>query len=812
MAFLHRYKIHAVKEIVMEHLQKQMNHLELDQLPKIFKLSLAVFFSKEQRQELPEGHESAISLLNPFYLRLLRKHYKNPTKKSRVLWDLLQSKDLAVQVPKSMIQAAFEKHQRTLTAVGVTPCHILTEFRTRMRDFCQEVLKEFRNETTLPPQRAYFRTKRSEGGCRNYYKSLGLINSLGFLSREKGDRRIDPPVLHICGPPGKGKSFLQEAVIAALSRRFGYFKPDVYSRTVGTDHWDGYRGQLIASIDDAFSAREDEKDCLEIIQICSNLPYVLPMAKLEEKGRKFTSDFLFISSNFAHLAGNVAMQCLPALRRRIYPTFELLERRGTLYRIRQDWFNKETGTIVPGTIREFQFHDLVEFLVDYLVTLHSQRKLSSDNVNVPIVPSAFGEPGLGLSFPVEAPQGVPTVKAVAIPEPLKVRMITKGEEETWVLKPVQKAMWRALGHFDCFRLTQSPDIPLDLLGSWSQGHYLLSGDYESATDNLNMDIMQVAVDELKKVVPQFYHSWLNWEGGPHDIEYPDYTGLLTVRQTRGQLMGSLLSFPILCVANATTIGIAQRRPLSETQCLINGDDILFTGSSRLIGSWKRVSRAMGLIPSIGKNYCSPTWGSINSQLIIRDSRNTYRHVATGLFGPTEKVRSYKSCIYHALRIEPDSKPSIVIRAKRVLVRTPESLDIPVDYGGLGVSFDREPTLLDKEIYFFKLTSKGIQRVGELDDFCFYRVPKHLLRRYESVLASQRVREIPSVDSTDEDTEIFPWTRFRNFQKWYKGVPCLRDRIRKANLPSEIPLRLVKSVTVRVPRVNESFINNLKTRI
>lgn len=814
-AFLHRYKIHAVTRVLEEHLQQKMLHLDLSQLPSTFKLSLATFFSRELGQELPKGAESSIPVLNNFYLRLLRKTYKTPSRKTRVLWDLLQCKDLAAKVPKEMIQAAFEKHQKTLTAVGVTPCHILTEFRTRMRDFCEKVRYEFRNETTLPPRRAYFNTKRSEGGCLSHFKKQGLIQSSGFLSRDTSDRRIDPPVLHIFGEPGKGKSHLQEAIIRSLSRRYGYDSPNVYSRTVGSDHWDGYRGQLIASIDDAFSSQQEDADCFEIIQICSNLPYVLPMADLKEKGRMFSSDFLFLSSNYPQICGST-LNNKPALFRRIFPAYKLLERNGDNYRIQR--FTYDSGEfggrgMTPGIILELKFKHLVEYLVDQLVYLHSERKLSSDNVFVPIVKSTFGEPGLSITFKREPPSGLPRVKAVAIPEPLKVRMITKGQEETWVMKPVQKAMSQALRHFDCFRLTHEAQIPLELLESFDQHKYLLSGDYESATDNLNMDIMSVAIEELKKVLPKFYHKWLDWEGGAHEIEYPKETGLNTVLQTRGQLMGSLLSFPILCVANATTIGMAQRRSLEETQCLINGDDILFSGTQRCINSWKKISSAMGLIPSIGKNYQSPSWGTVNSQLVIRDKNNSYSVRATGLFGPTQKVANFKSCIATALSIEPHSKSSLVIRARSLLKQTPESIDIPTDFGGLGISFDKDPSLQDKEIYFFRLMAKGVCRVGELDDVQFHRVPKHLLKLYQSVLSSMKIVEVPDLELRgDEDNVPFAWGRFRSFQKWYKTVPYLRDRIRKSDLQKELPLRLVKTVTVRIPKVNEAFINSLRIRV
>ena len=87
---------------------------------KIFKLSLATYFSQTMRQELPEDHTNAIKLFLHREQDLIFKYCH--TMKRRVMfgWDLLQCKDLAETVPKEMIQAAYEKHHRTLSCGSVT--------------------------------------------------------------------------------------------------------------------------------------------------------------------------------------------------------------------------------------------------------------------------------------------------------------------------------------------------------------------------------------------------------------------------------------------------------------------------------------------------------------------------------------------------------------------------------------------------------------------------------------------------------------------------------------------------------------------
>jgi hypothetical protein len=401
--------------------------------------------------------------------------------------------------------------------------------------------------------------------------------------------------------------------------------------------------------------------------------------------------------------------------------------------------------------------------------------------------------------------------AHAIPEPLKVRIITKGDELNWILKPVQKAMWRALQEFPCFKLTGTPEIPLDTIASW-KGSNLLSGDYEAATDNLNMDIMDLAVSELVKVLPQEYHKWLSWEGGCHEIHYPPDSKLSPVLQTRGQLMGSLLSFPILCVANAATIGMVLKKDLIDLPALINGDDILFKANLRQIEQWKRVSSSMGLKPSIGKNYMAPGWGTINSQLVVLEGSRAV-HESTGSFGATGKVSNYLQCLCEAIRIDPENKPSFIVQAKKILKRTPQSVDISVDFGGLGpINFKKEE-LRDKEIYIFKLLKRSFSKILEIDDQQYWRLPKHLFMLYKNVLNCKVIREIPDIDPDEaDDDRIFPYREFRQFQKWYKSVPVVRERVWSVSFEKEIPLNLIKPVTVLIPKSHEKFVENLKIRI
>lgn len=145
----------------------------------------------------------------------------------------------------------------------------------------------------------------------------------------------------------------------------------------------------------------------------------------------------------------------------------------------------------------------------------------------------------------------------------------------------------------------------------------------------------------------------------------------TFRQSRGQLMGNILSFPVLCIINfATYLNSSldfvtanienrftepedlqmlencrkfvkvkvtvdgetftfkpelrfaaegegrERRAFTNVPVVINGDDILFQGSNQFYTLWSGKIGEVGFVKSVGKNYFSRYFCTINSQLLI----------------------------------------------------------------------------------------------------------------------------------------------------------------------------------------------------
>ena len=214
-------------------------------------------------------------------------------------------------------------------------------------------------------------------------------------------------------------------------------------------------------------------------------------------------------------------------------------------------------------------------------------------------------------------------------EPLKCRLITKGSGLPYfAAMALQKAMWRRLQKFPCFQLTGCPLDASMLEGLVMQERSLglhfdqwVSGDYSAATDGLSQQVNRLCLEEallgcgasaeLKTIARAVL--------GNHRISYPSEFGISSMTQQNGQLMGSPLSFPILCSINVAAYWCAleeytgRRFELHELPCLVNGDDICFRANDDFYGVWKRWVSQVGFTLSAGKNYIHRSFVTVNSE-------------------------------------------------------------------------------------------------------------------------------------------------------------------------------------------------------
>jgi hypothetical protein len=144
------------------------------------------------------------------------------------------------------------------------------------------------------------------------------------------------------------------------------------------------------------------------------------------------------------------------------------------------------------------------------------------------------------------------------------------------------------------------------------GEVFVSGDYESATDNLSTEVAEVilkSILERTRNVPSGIKD-LALRSLRAKINYlVDGEVVAEVQQRRGQLMGNYLSFPLLCLQNYLAFRFLIRR---DVPLRINGDDIVFRATREEFNTWADGVGRLGLTLSKGKTAVSPHWFSLNS--------------------------------------------------------------------------------------------------------------------------------------------------------------------------------------------------------
>jgi len=270
--------------------------------------------------------------------------------------------------------------------------------------------------------------------------------------------------------------------------------------------------------------------------------------------------------------------------------------------------------------------------------------------------------------------GFYTSQVEAILEPLKVRLITKGDAYgQWVGRFFQKGLWNYLQKYPQFRLTgRTIDlselhgillrerllIPLILskagYSSETSERYLfsrkgpdgediddsewVSGDYSAATDGLNIQATKKVYEKpleaqdyghkLRQVLRSIlYEQMIIYPVDPRSKEKPKARYEGSVFQRNGQLMGSIVSFPILCIVNFLAYWDTFEEYFqvevdpTALPVLVNGDDILFRCNKEFYRLWLRKIDSVMFKLSLGKNYVHRSILMINSCMFRYSSRN-----------------------------------------------------------------------------------------------------------------------------------------------------------------------------------------------
>lgn len=218
-------------------------------------------------------------------------------------------------------------------------------------------------------------------------------------------------------------------------------------------------------------------------------------------------------------------------------------------------------------------------------------------------------------------------KMIVVQSAGKPRALTKFSADTLCLRPLHKAIYDRMSRQSW---VNRGDVTTDGLAEFRyvEGEVLTSGDYKSATDNLSIEVAEMILGTILASTVSVPQSVMR---GALDIMRPNLYNLennLDFTPRVGQMMGSYLSFPLLCLQNRMAFLWAGGEGLP---CKINGDDILFRSSPEFSRRWMDVVSQLGLEVERTKTSVSADYGSLNSTLVVRE-KGKYKVRQTLRFG------------------------------------------------------------------------------------------------------------------------------------------------------------------------------------
>lgn len=240
----------------------------------------------------------------------------------------------------------------------------------------------------------------------------------------------------------------------------------------------------------------------------------------------------------------------------------------------------------------------------------------------------------------EQPIAIP----VGLAEPLKVRVITKGPARTYfILKSIQKWCHDIMRKLPAFEL-MGHDVNEDVITSNHEvlrdDEFFFSGDYSDATNKVRAWASETVIEELGRIIKlsenemalarksMTKHTLCMRSAKPKykngKLEGIKYSKEIDIEkeQEEGQLMGSILSFIVLCIENAALMRYAKESASQEGETLsltdakikLNGDDCSGNFTLRALAMWEKAGTFMGLEPSLGKVYKSREFLTLNSRM------------------------------------------------------------------------------------------------------------------------------------------------------------------------------------------------------
>jgi len=214
------------------------------------------------------------------------------------------------------------------------------------------------------------------------------------------------------------------------------------------------------------------------------------------------------------------------------------------------------------------------------------------------------------------------------------------------MKPLQQIIHSHLRQEPAFRLIGRPFCAADMIDLAKKAKptdQWFSIDYSAATDNLSWRYSSRILEYVTQDLSAFWRDLAYQTLGPHRLFYPQGKGIVEKGlMASGQLMGSILSFPFLCLANlgvyllntaVSQSGWTDRERLDHV--LVNGDDMIYAADPSLWPGHISLAGAVGLKMSVGKAYCHPVYANVNSTSVHFDLRKANMMVPRSSYCPVD---------------------------------------------------------------------------------------------------------------------------------------------------------------------------------
>nr|UJQ92026.1 MAG: putative RNA-dependent RNA polymerase [Botoulivirus sp.] len=226
----------------------------------------------------------------------------------------------------------------------------------------------------------------------------------------------------------------------------------------------------------------------------------------------------------------------------------------------------------------------------------------------------------------------------------KLRVVTmQSARVKRVLRPVHTALYDHISSFGwCVRGEVRKEDFLAVSADRRGGESIISGDYSSATDKIRLEAVEAMVQVLQEspdlTVEEREVLGQSFAGLQYQIGVCGSSPLEGIH--RGQMMGSLVSFPLLCLLNKVcfdlTTDLVSGTPGTSRVGRFNGDDCLFAGDRRVYEVWQQVTAAYGFVVNVTKTGFSRRFGELNSRCFDYARGVFLRKIVLSFLRPVER--------------------------------------------------------------------------------------------------------------------------------------------------------------------------------